>query len=44
MLTIQRDGRDVVGGGCIRGSDGKSNFSERDRAGVWDEHMERVIN
>jgi len=28
----------------MRGSDGRLNFSEKDRGRVWKEHMERVMN
>ena len=28
----------------MRGSDGRLNFSEKDRAKVWEEHMERIMN
>ena len=28
----------------MRGSDGRLNFSEKDRGRVWKEHMERIMN
>ena len=36
--------KDVEGGRCMRGSDGRLNFSEKDRAKVWKEHVERIMN
>ena len=41
---MKKDGKDVEGRRCIRGSDGRLNFSEKDRGKVWKEHMERIIN
>ena len=29
---------------CMRGSDGRLSFSEKDRGKVWKEHMERIMN
>ena len=44
VRSIKRDGRDVEGSRCMRGKDGKLNFSEKDRGRVWKEHMERIMN
>ena len=44
MKSVKKDGRDVEGRRCLRGSDGKLNFSGEDRGRVWKEHMERIIN
>ncbi|XP_006822201.1 leucine--tRNA ligase, mitochondrial-like [Saccoglossus kowalevskii] len=44
VKAMKGDGRDVTGGRCMRGSDGKLNFSERDRSKVWKEHMEKIMN
>lgn len=44
VKAMKKDGRDVAGGRCMRGSDGKLNFSERDRGKVWKEHMEKIMN
>ena len=41
---MKKDGKDVEGGRCMRGSDGRLNFSEEDRGRVWKEHMERIMN
>ena len=40
---MKKDGKDVEGGRCIRGGDGKLNFREKDRGRVWKEHMERTM-
>ena len=44
MKSMKKDGKDVEGGRCMRGSDGRLNFSEKDRGKVWKEHMERITN
>ena len=44
MKSLKKDGRDVAGGRCMRGTDGKLNFSEKDRGRVWKEHMEKIMN
>ncbi|XP_068741970.1 uncharacterized protein [Montipora capricornis] len=41
---MKKDGKDVEGGRCMRGSDSRLSFSEKDRGKVWKEHMERIIN
>ena len=44
LRLMKQEGRDVEGGRCMRGSDGRLNFSEKDRGRVWKEHMERIMN
>ena len=44
VKSMKKDGRDVEGGRCMRGSDGRLSFSEKDRGRVWKEHMERIMN
>ena len=44
VKSMKRDGKDVEGGRCMRGSDGTLRFSEKDRGKVWKEHMERIMN
>ena len=44
VKSMKRDGKDVEGGRCMRGSDVRLNFSEKDREKVWKEHMERIMN
>jgi hypothetical protein len=38
------DNKDVVGNGCVQDRSGKLCMGERERAKVWKEHMERVMN
>ena len=44
MKAMKRDGKDVEGGRCMRDSDGRLSFSEKDRGRVWKEHMEKIMN
>jgi hypothetical protein len=39
-----KDNKDVVGNGCVRDRSGKLCMGERERAKVWKEHTERVMN
>ena len=41
---MKKDGKDIEGGRCTRGSDGRLNFREEDRGKVWKEHIERIMN
>ena len=36
--------KEVEGGRCMRGSDGKLCFSEKERGNVWKDYMERIVN
>ena len=44
VKSMKKDGKDVEGGRCIRGSVVRLNFTEKDRGKVWKEHMERIMN
>lgn len=44
VKSMKKEGKDVEGGRCMRGSDGRLNFSEKDRGRVWKEQMGRIIN
>ncbi|XP_068674313.1 uncharacterized protein [Montipora foliosa] len=44
VKSMKKDGKDVEGGRCMRGSDGRLSFSEKDTGKVWKEHMERIMN
>ena len=44
VKSMKKDGKDVEGGRCMRGSDGRLNFNEKDRGKVLKEHMERTMN
>ena len=40
---LKIDSKEVEGGRCMRGSDGKLNVSETDRSKVWKNYMERIM-
>ena len=44
VKSIKKDGKDVEGGSCMRGSNGRLNFSEKGRGRVWKEHKEIIMN
>ena len=44
VKSMKKVRKDAEGGRCVRGSDGRLNFSEKDRRKVWKEHMERIMN
>ena len=44
VKLVKKGGKDVEGGRCMRGIDGRLSFSEKDRGKVWKEHMERIMN
>ena len=44
VKSMKKDGKDVEGGRCMRGSNGRLNFCKKDRERVWKEHMERIMN
>ena len=43
VKSMKKDGKDVEGGRCVRGSDRRLNFSKKDGGRVWKEHMERIM-
>ena len=40
VKSMKKDGKGVEGGRCMSGSDGRLNFSKKDRGKVWKEQME----
>ena len=40
---MKKDGKDIDGGRCTRGKDGKLGFSKKDRKGIWRNHMEKMM-
>ena len=44
LKSMKKDGKDVEGRRCMRGCDGRLDFSEKDRGKVWKEHMEKIKN
>ena len=41
---MKKDGKDIEGGRCIIGKDGRLGFSEMVRKIVWKNHMEEIVN
>ena len=41
---LKTDSKEVEGGWCMRGCDGKLCFSEKERGKVWKDYMERIMN
>ena len=44
VKSMKKDGKDVEGGRCMRGSNGRLNFCEKDKGKGWKEHMEKIMN
>ena len=44
LRRMKKKGKDVEGGRCSRGGDGRLGFIEEDRAKIWKEHMEKIMN
>ena len=43
LRRMKKGGKDVEGGRCLRGGDGRLGFIE-DRAKIWKEHIEKIMN
>ena len=43
LRRMKKEGKDVEGGRCLRG-DGRLGFSKEDRANIWKENMEKIMN
>ena len=41
---LKTDSKEVEGGRCMRGSDGRLCFIEKERCKVWRDYMERIMN
>ena len=44
LRKMKKEGKDVEEGRCLRGGDGRLGFIEEDRAKIWKEHMEKIMN
>ena len=44
VIRLRTDSKDVEGGRCMRGSDGKLCFREKERGNVWKGYMEGIMN
>ena len=40
---LKTDSKEVEGGRCMRGSDGKLCFSDKERGKVWKDYIEMVM-
>ena len=43
FLRMKKEGKNL-GGRCLRGRDGRLSVIEEDRAKIWKEHMENIMN
>ena len=41
---LKTDSKEVEGGWCMRGSDGKLCLRKKERGKVWKDYMERIMN
>ena len=41
---MKKEGKNVEGGRCLRREDGRLGFIEEDRAKIWKQHMEKIMN
>ena len=44
LRRMKKEGKNLEGERCLRGRDGQLDFIEKDRAKIWKEHMERIMN
>ena len=44
LRRMKNEGKDLEGGRCLRGGDGRLDFIEKDMAKIWKEHMEKIMN
>ena len=44
LRRMKKEGKGVEGGRSLRGGDGRLGFIEEDRAKIWKEHMEKIMN
>ena len=44
VKELKTDSKEVDRGKCLRGSNEKLCFSEKERGNVWKDYMERIMN
>ena len=44
LIRMKNEGKNVEGGRCLKGRDGRSGFIEEDREKIGKEHMEKIMN
>ena len=40
----KKNGKDIEGGRCMIGKDGRLGFSEKDRKRIWKDHLKEIMN
>ena len=41
---MKKEGKNLKGERCLRGSDGQLGFIKEDREKVWNKHLEKIMN
>ena len=44
LRRMQKEGKVVEGGRCLKGRQGRLGFIQEDRAKIWKKHMEKTMN
>ena len=44
LRKMKKEGKNVKGGRCLRGRDGRLGFIEEDMTKIWKEHVEKIMN
>ena len=44
VKRLKKDGKDVEGGRCLRGKDGRLGFTENQQKKIWKDYMENIMN
>ena len=44
LRRTKKEGKGVDGGRCLKGRNGGLGFIEEDKAKMWKEHMEKIVN
>ena len=44
LRKTKKEGKDLEGGRCLRGRNGRLGSLEEDRAKIWKERMEKMMN
>ena len=40
---MKKDGKDIEGGRCMRGKDGRLGLSKKERKRTWKNHMKEIM-
>ena len=44
LKFVKKEEKGIKGGRCMRGKEGRLGFSEKDRKGIWKNHMEEIMD